>query len=249
MIFFPGLHHPGDAKHFYRACISANALRNRKKPIVCGHVFVDSGAFTIVNKHGGYSEPVEVYAAQLHRLHTDGVVQIAVAVAQDYMCESFVLMCTGLTITEHQRLTVERYDDLIAALQELFEGAIPFPVMPVLQGFNREDYLMHLAMYGERLTPGMWVGVGSVCKRQGRIAVIEDLLSAIKEVRPDLRLHGFGVKITAFKSRAVGWLLHSADSMAWSFAARKQGEDANDWRQAKLFEQRIRHLVRTAWRT
>lgn len=26
--------------------------------------------------------------------------------------------------------------------------------------------------------------------------------------------------------------LHSADSMAWSFAARRQGRNANDWREA-----------------
>lgn len=29
--------------------------------------------------------------------------------------------------------------------------------------------------------------------------------------------------------------LYSADSMAWSFAARKQGRSANDWREAARF--------------
>jgi hypothetical protein len=120
-----------------------------------------------------------------------GTAAITVAAAQDYMCEPFMLEKTGLSVAEHQRLTVERYDVLVVALAVLFPDGVPFQIMPVLQGFAISDYLRHIEMYGDRLTPGMWVGVGSVCKRQGNAAVIEDLLLAIKGVRPDLRLHGF----------------------------------------------------------
>ncbi|RYG87650.1 MAG: hypothetical protein EON59_06775 [Alphaproteobacteria bacterium] len=189
--FFPGLHQPGDAKHFDRACISIHRLETRRKPVACPEVMIDSGAFTKLAKHGGYPEPVDVYAAQLYRLHTQGVVRIAVAAAQDYMCEPFMLARTGLTVADHQRLTIERYDALLSALHDLFDGPPPFPMMPVLQGFTVADYLRHLADYGDRLTPDMWVGVGSVCKRQGNVSAIEIILHAIKEVRPDLRLHGF----------------------------------------------------------
>lgn len=42
--FFIGLHHPGDAQHFERACISINSVRRRKRPIRC-KVLIDSGAF------------------------------------------------------------------------------------------------------------------------------------------------------------------------------------------------------------
>lgn len=203
-----------------------------------------------MNLYGRYETTVEQHADTLHRLHTDGVCDIAGAVSQDYMCEPFMLERTGLTILEHQRLTVERYDALRTALEQRFAGDIPFPVLPVLQGFAVEDYLRHMDMYGDRLRVGMWVGVGSVCKRQGNVRVIEGLLSAIKRQRPDLRLHGFGVKSTALMSPIVRTLLHSADSMAWSFAARKQGRgrDANDWREAmrftlKIAEQSVSDLV------
>jgi hypothetical protein len=37
--------------------------------------------------------------------------------------------------------------------------------MPVLQGWCAGDYLDHLEAYSDRLQPGAWVGVGSVCKR------------------------------------------------------------------------------------
>jgi hypothetical protein len=189
--FYPGLHQPHDGAHFDRACISIHRLETRQKPVPCPDVMVDSGAFTKLAKHGCYPEPVEVYARQLHRLWTQGVVKITVAAAQDYMCEPFMLAKTGLSVLDHQRLTIERYDALVEALAELFPEGVPFQIMPVLQGFLISDYLRHIEMYGDRLTPGMWVGVGSVCKRQGNAAVIEDLLLAIKGAQPDLRLHGF----------------------------------------------------------
>lgn len=238
LLFYTGLHQPGDAQHFDRACISIHRLERRKKPVACRDVFIDSGAFTKLEKHGQYPEPVEVYAAQLHRLDTQGVVKIAVASCQDYMCEPFMLAKTGLTVLDHQRMTIERYDALLDALNELYDGLIPFQVMPVIQGFSTEDYLRHMDMYGDRLKPGMWVGIGSVCKRQGNVAIIEDLLLAIHAKRPDLRYHGFGVKLTALQSAIVRRVLYSADSMAWSFAARKLGRNPNDWREAKEFERR-----------
>lgn len=241
--FYVGLHQPADAQHFDLACISINRLRGRKKQVPCGDVLVDSGAFTEIFKHGRYRHSVEEYAAELHRLYTAGIVQIAAAVAQDYMCEPFILAKTGLTIEEHQRLTVERYDALVAKLEGLFGGTIPFHVMPVLQGFEARDYANHIRMYGDRLKPGMWVGVGSVCKRQGDPRAIMCVLQAIAKERPDLLLHGFGVKITSLLHPGVRELLATADSMAWSFAARKQGRDANDWKEADRLVQRVKEAA------
>lgn len=233
--FYPGLHQPADAQHFPLACININRLWGRKKPVECNDVVVDSGAFRELFLHGAYRHSVKVYAAEVYRLHTAGVVKIAAAVAQDYMCEPFILAKTGLTIADHQRLTIERYDELVAELERLFDGPVPFHVMPVLQGFAPQDYANHVRMYGDRLKPGMWVGVGSVCKRQGDPRSIIAVLQAISAIRPDLLLHGFGVKKTSLLHAGVRELLATADSMAWSFAARKQGRDSNDWREAKAF--------------
>lgn len=150
-----------------------------------------------------------------------------------------MLAKTGKTIDDHQRMTIERYDALVAALDALFGGDCPFPVLPVLQGYAPADYTRHLAAYGDRLKPGMWVGVGSVCKRNGSPEKVADVLWAIKQFRPDLLLHGFGVKLTALLNAGVRALLATADSMAWSYSARKQGRDGNSWLEARAFTDNI----------
>jgi len=77
------------------------------------------------------------------------------------MCEPFITDITGLTIKDHQTLTIERYVDLEAHNLNAY-------ILPVLQGYKALDYV-------------------------------------------------------------------SADSMAWSYAARKEGRNPNDWREAKSF--------------
>jgi hypothetical protein len=232
-LFFVGLHQPADARWFPRACVSINRLRGRRRrPVGCPEVLLDSGAFTELATYGRYRHSVAEYAAEIRRLHDEGLAEIVAAVAQDYMCEPFILSKTGLTVAEHQRLTIERYDALLVE-------APPVPVMPVLQGYDPRDYARHVAAYGDRLAPGMWTGVGSVCKRNGQPGRIVEVLAAIAALRPDLRLHGFGVKSTSLGHPGVRARLHSADSMAWSFAARREGRDANSWLEAAVFVARL----------
>lgn len=194
---------------------------------------LDSGAFSELLLHGGYRADERTFVDQVARViaHRPDVV-----VSQDYMVEDVMLRKTGLTLVDHQRLTIERYDEIRA--RWLWRT----PLMPVLQGWTVDDYLRHLEDYGQRLRSGMWVGVGSVCKRQGDIRLIEDLLGAIVRERPDLRLHGFGVKLQALESELVRELLWSADSLAWSFAERKRGGDPNGVAPALAFYRRVMRL-------
>lgn len=235
MKFYVGLHHPADLKHFDKACVSIRTIWNRKKPLICPDVILDSGAFTELNLYGKFTISVEKYANEIKRFHNEGVVNITIAVAQDYMCEPFMLEKTGLTVKDHQRLTIERYDELLS-------HNLPVPIMPVLQGYTTQEYVDHVIAYGDRLTQNMWVGVGSVCKRNSNPEQILEVLNAIKLVRPDLRLHGFGVKITSLKNEEIKNSFYSTDSMAWSFHARMHGRSPNDWNEAKLFVEKINNL-------
>lgn len=230
MRFFVGLHQPGDARHFEQCMISIARLRHRKSAFAVGAWMLDSGAFSELSIHHHYRHTPREYAVHIRRWKSCG--QLLAASSQDYMCEPFILEKTGLNIPTHQRLTIERYDALLYERTGVY-------ILPVLQGYAPADYVQHVADYGGRLADGAWVGVGSVCKRNSDIGAIETVLGAIKHARPDLRLHGFGIKTTSLQSPIVRDCLHSADSMAWSFAARRAGRNANDWREAEAFVQRI----------
>ena len=236
MKFYVGIHQPSDAKRLGAVFVSVHRLvgsRGRRTPFTAQPWIMDSGAFTTIAKYGGYPEPPSAYAAEIRRWAGSNLVA---AVAQDYMCEPHMLERTGLTLADHQRLTIERYDTLIAC----DTGGVA--IMPVLQGYDPADYVRHVRAYGSRLAHRAYVGVGSVCKRNGRPEAIVAVLEAIHAVRPDLRLHGFGLKTTSLKVKAIRDRLESADSMAWSYAARREKGGQNDWRNAAAFTDRIEAL-------
>lgn len=231
MRFFIGLHQPSDAQHFDAAFVSVNRLRSRKGPFKVQDWIMDSGAFTEVVRHGGYRFSVEEYASQIRRWAKNG--NLLAAVSQDFMCEGFVLEQTGKTVLEHQEMTIDRYDQLLT-----FDTAGVY-IMPVLQGYAPQDYVQHIRMYGSRLAKGAWVGVGSICKRNGNVGSVEAVLLAIHSERPDLRLHGFGLKMTSLSSGIVDGILETADSMAWCFHAWKNGRNANDWKEARRWRNNL----------
>lgn len=93
------------------------------------------------------------------------------------------------------------------------------PWLPVVQGWTLANYLRHLAMYrqaGVDLTAVPVVGVGAMCRRQG---VADARLSLATLAARSLRLHAFGVKGRILQ--ACARYVASADSLAWSYAARR----------------------------
>lgn len=216
--------------------ISVNALRGRKSDFRVNAWIMDSGGFSELKDHGRYRYDVEEYIEQIERWRRCGSLQAAVS--QDFMCEPFILEKTGMTMQDHQTLTIERYRKINEWVDEVY-------VMPVLQGFSPESYAAHVRQYGSLLSQNQWVGVGSICRRNGTPDAIEDVLLAIKRQRPDLRLHGFGLKLTAIQRATVRELLHSADSMAWSLAGRFEDYDANDPRRALEYAAEIQMILKT----
>lgn len=234
--FYVGLHVLSHLQHFKLACVSINSFTRdggfRKKMLAVDEdsdILLDSGAFTEIARFHKYRHTPQEYAVTLRRIaHVFGKARVT-AVSQDMMCEPFMLALTGLTVRQHQEITIERYRALLAE-------NLPMPLLPVLQGYTPREYIAHLEMYGDLLTPGMWVGVGSVCKRNVSPIDIANVLFAIKWARPDLQLHGFGVKKTALMDATVRKFLATADSMAWSYAARRERNGSqNDWREAERF--------------
>lgn len=232
--FFIGLHHPSAAWPFRNTMLSINAIRGRLRPMRVNNWILDSGAFTEISTHGMWRTEPERYAEEINLWKRTG--NLVAAVSQDLMCEPFILEKTGLSVEAHQEQSIKRYIRIAAGTDAY--------VMPVLQGFKPSDYERHLLAYGNLLKPGQWVGVGSVCKRNTKPGQIEDVFLAIKSLRPDLKLHGFGIKQTALENGTVRDLLESADSMAWSFHERKNGRNQHDPRAALEYAARIEELLK-----
>src|SRR5262249_46558182 len=137
---------------------------------------------------------------------------LAWAAPQDWMCEPFIVKKTGMSVPTHQRKTCINY-------LALMECAPDVPWIPVLQGYTRDEYFRHVEMYHRyRVEPEKLplVGLGSVCRRQAERTTAE-LIEDLQGV--GIKPHGFGLKLQGL-SRASRFL-RSADSMAWSFDARR----------------------------
>ena len=234
VVFYLGIHMPFHAHRFDRVMLSINILEHRKsnfKPPVKGWI-LDSGAFTRLTTGRGHMG-VEDYASLISRWAEVG--RLDAAVQQDYMCEDFALEKTGMSIGQHQRLTTERW----LALRDLVEDVY---VMPVIQGYAPSDYATHASDLSPHLPDNAWVGVGSVCRRNSKPQQVSLVLDAILNVRPDLRLHAFGLKTTALRQLDIAIRLHSSDSMAWSYRGRRAGGLGNSPDFALEWKDKIENL-------
>lgn len=217
LTFYLGTHHPGWLRTAQVPLfISDRRLRAYKTlPAARSAWALDSGGFTELSAHGTWDHgpTPRAYAARIRR-YRDHIGHLAWAAPQDWMCEPFITAKTGLTVAEHQRRTV-------ANLLRLRDLGPDLPVIPVLQGWTVGDYLRCADLYehaGITLATEPLVGIGSVCRRQATTAA-QALITCLR-AHGITHLHGFGFKIGGLIR--CGHLLTSADSMAWSFAARRQ---------------------------
>ncbi|MEV2273581.1 deazapurine DNA modification protein DpdA family protein [Nonomuraea africana] len=95
----------------------------RRLPIAVTRWALDSGGFTELSLHGGWTTDPVVYGIAVRRYQQE-IGNLDWAAPQDWMCEPHMLRRTGRTVGEHQRLTVQNY-------LRLREQGVP--VIPVLQ--------------------------------------------------------------------------------------------------------------------
>lgn len=169
---------------------------------------LDSGGFTELSMFGEWRTPPSEYIAAIRR-YANEIGNLDWASPQDWMCEPHMIKRTGKTVRLHQMLTTNNYLELVWQAPDL-------PIIPVLQGWTRDDYLWHAEHYesfGIDLAQEPVVGLGSVCRRQ-HTAEAADITNALHPIK----IHAFGAKGDAIA--LYGSQLTSCDSMAWSFNGR-----------------------------
>ncbi|QFP94829.1 queuine tRNA-ribosyltransferase [Mycobacterium phage Marshawn] len=191
-------------------------------PVAAERWALDSGGFSELSMFGEWQTTPAEYVAAVARYDRE-IGKLEWAAPQDWMCEPDMIAKTGLSVVEHQRRTVANYIELCTLWAEVSDAECPF--MPVLQGYAVEDYLRCMDMYAEAgvdLKAVPLVGVGSVCRRQAS-SEIREVFEAILARDPELPVHGFGVKTAGL--REYGHLLTTADSMGWSYNARRNHDN------------------------
>lgn len=190
---------------------------------------LDSGGFSELAMFGEWRTTVPEYVEAVAR-YSEEIGRLEWAAPMDWMCEPFMTTKTGLSVPEHQERTVANY------LELRDQG----PFVPVLQGWTIDDYEACVRLYedaGVDLTAEAVVGVGSVCRRQN---TSEGGLIMQTLYQHGIRCHGFG-----FKKEGIvryGRYLASADSMAWSYTARR------DWPMAGCSHRNCANCSRYALR-
>ena len=213
MKFYIGMRTLGHAWAFPRVMIPVTKLVGRWQGFVVNKWMMDSGGFSQILHHGKFDMTPRGYAAAIRQWSECG--ELVGAVAQDWMCDPVVRRVTGKSTEEHQEMTIQNYVDLIPHVNGT-------RIIPVIQGFKSAEYARHVRQYGDLLTPGQWVAVGSLVSRSNDPVQMLRILEAVKSERPDLHLHGFGLKSISLKDKRICDLLYSSDSIAWSSEGRFQ---------------------------
>jgi hypothetical protein len=193
---------------------SLRRLKDRQSPApFAGHDWMmDSGAFSEITINGKYTFTVNEYLHYVE-MHNPGLF-----FNMDYMCEPFVLEKTGGTVKEHQQKSI---DNQIKIMDHIHEYNIKGDFAGCIQGWKINEYLEHIDMLKAHglITPRM--GIGSICRRDKTEDIVK-IIETVKHELPNVKLHGFGVKLKVYEYPAAHECLYSADSSAWSYDGRRE---------------------------
>lgn len=166
----------------------------------CPHI-VDSGGYNVQSNYGSYPWTVGEY----HRWLTAQSDRFDWAAAMDLACEERF---------DDLHTVRERVDETVENTVRQFNLDPGYELRPVLQGRSVAHYVWCYDRLVERGIPVEHVGLGTVCRISSMTDIVETE-QAVREACSKVEtVHGFGVKVNAFK---FGATFDSADSQAWVY--------------------------------
>ena len=202
--FFYGSSWHWHIEHLPRVMLSFNFTRTLKKPWKIDIPFMlDSGAYSVILKHGKYPYSAEDYASNIEAWKPD------IAWTMDCPCEPSVRKAGNYNPREAQVQTNNN--------SRLLEHLTDFPISHVVQGWTLDDYLSNLDLIKSEGLLTERLAIGSVCRR-GKTQEVSRIIREIRRNVPGwVKLHGFGIKTDVLKTHSKHDL-YSADSMSWAYS-------------------------------
>jgi len=174
-------------------------------------LFVDSGGFPSSFLYNGYNR------TDLEYLHFVRKTKANLFALRDYPCEPQILQKYNVTAKDQIHRTLEHHIKLLELSERLEVKAKP---IPVIQGWELEDYYYCIDLFREHGLITDYMAIGSLCRRNATKQIQQIIIKVRQELPAWVKLHAFGVKLSALKNIVVWRALHSCDSSAWDFWAR-----------------------------
>jgi hypothetical protein len=190
---------------------------------------IDAGGYNVmadyVTKHGNLSASVTggdihttlresepFYPWELEEYHQwlcEHSDEFQWATVMDYACEERFDV-----LWDYESRIDATFENTVAHFNRLDDDDHPYTVLPVLQGRSVDEYVEFYERCEDHGIPTDAVGLGTVCRlsSEKEIAHVE---SSVRERTGVDWMHGFGVKVDAFKYNAN---FESADSQAWVYS-------------------------------
>lgn len=132
------------------------------------------------------------------------------ATVMDYACED-----RFNELWDYEDRVDATFDNTVKQYSILQDSDADYKLLPVLQGRTVDEYVTFYERLERAGIPTDHVGVGTICRLSSEKRIV-DLEQRIRERIGNTRLHGFGIKVNAFKHGAT---FDSADSQAWVYDA------------------------------
>jgi len=193
LMFTAGHHFKGKARKFHLDI-----------PIPHERLFIDSGGFQFFSRFKDYPFTVSEYVHWVHEVNPDMFATL------DYPCEPELIKKNKSTVRGNIDKTVERAG-------EIFEHSIDpsIQVVPVIQGWEKRDYLECIDKYQTYGLISDYMAIGTLCRRGDTRTILSIARSIRKELPSYVKLHGFGVKVGLLQERELYSIFESIDSASW----------------------------------
>lgn len=181
-----------------------------------GLKWLDCGGFTALNHYDDYPFSVINYANLIAKLNPHYYASM------DYPCEPEISRNLGLmTNQERIKATVKNALELSE-----WESHLPGQMVPVIQGYELDEYLYCLDLYAENNLIRDYMAVGSMCRRISNDQ-LSKLIPGIYYKAQDLgctKLHFFGLKLS---SQLIPYedIIWSRDSAAVFMSANEEEKE------------------------